>query len=103
MRIYRLQFIAPDGIYMIDVIEHAGEFWIVPEWLDNIDQGTSSPARIIRLGSAPHSKHIGAPIGDFSIPFGFPKALIFGPYPSEGLPQLDRVEAPDIRVARQIH
>lgn len=103
MAIYRCTFATKDGIYTVDVIEHAGEFWLVPEWIDNLAKGTSSPARIIRLNSVPHKKHLGAPIGDFWIPFGVPKALILGPYPSEEQPQSDRMEAPDIQVERPIH
>lgn len=96
--VYRATFPTSDGIFTIDVIYHAGEFWFVPEWNDNREAGWSMPVRIIRVNSVPHSKHLGGPLGDFSIPFGFPKALIFGPYPSEGTPQADRVESPDIRV-----
>lgn len=103
LMIYRATFPTSDGIYTVDVIEHDGEFWFVPEWIDNPAKGTSSPARIVRLNSVPHRKHLGAKTGDFSIPFGVPKALIFGPYPSTGQPQLDRVEAPDIQVVRRIH
>ena len=102
-RIYRAVFPVHDGIYTVDVIEHEGEFWLVPEWIDNRETGTSSPARIIRLNSVAHRKNLTGRRRQFEVLFGVPKALIFGPYPSEGQPQSDRVEAPDIQVARPIH
>jgi hypothetical protein len=38
-------------IHKADVIEHAGQFWIVPEWLDNIALGVTMPRRIISLAT----------------------------------------------------
>lgn len=87
-----------DGIYTVDVIAHEGEFWLVPEWLDNPSTGLSKPARIVRLKSVPHRECLGHSRADFLIPFGVPKAAIFGPYPSPGQLPLDWLEAPDIQV-----
>jgi len=35
MAIYHARYACEDGIYTIDVIAHEGEFWLVPEWIDN--------------------------------------------------------------------
>lgn len=103
MNILRAMFVANDGVYHIDVIDHAGEFWLVPEWLDNPAEGWSKPARIIRLNSVPHKKTLGGSLGDFHILSVVPKAALFGPYPYTGPLPVEMVEAPDIRVVRQIH
>ena len=96
--IYRANFVAEDGLYDVDIIDHNAEFWLVPEWLDNPSEKWSTPARIIRLNSIPHRKCLGSPLADFLILPGVPKAAIFGPYPYIGPLQVEMVEAPDIRV-----
>lgn len=96
--IYRATFIASDGIYTVNVIFWEGDFWLVPQWLDNPSEKWSKPARIIRLNSIPHQKCLGNQRGDFLIPPSVPKAAIFGPYPYAGPLPVVLVEAPDIQV-----
>lgn len=99
MTIYRLMFTEPGGVHQLDVIEHADEFWIVPEWLATTSPGLQKPARIVRLASLPHSRKIGGRIADFVVSFGVPKAAVFGLDQSGQPLRSEVVEAPDIQVA----
>lgn len=44
-----------DGVYEMDTIEHEGQMWLVPEWIDIPRKGWSRPARIVCLSLLPHS------------------------------------------------
>ena len=103
MTIYRLLFTEPGGVHQLDVIEHAGELWIVPEWLASTTPGRQRPARIVRLASVPHSRKIGGRIADFVVSFGVPKAAVFGLDQSGRPLRSEVVEAPDIQVERPLH
>jgi hypothetical protein len=88
-----------DGMFTVDVIEHEGEFWLVPGWLDNKVEGWSKPVRIIRLNSVPHQKTLGGKYSDFLVASNaIPKAVLDGhvQFGSSGL--IEVVESPDIRV-----
>jgi hypothetical protein len=100
--IFRCISVQPDGVWTLDLIHYEGEFWLVPEWDDNKIEGWSAPARIVRLGSLPHTIHLGKPIGDASVLAGAPRESVFGPYPSQMLQRGDLVEAPDIRYVRKV-
>ena len=44
------------SIIRIDVIEHMGSHWLVPEWLDGYpSEGFSTPVRAIRIDFLPHT------------------------------------------------
>lgn len=70
------------AIHQMDVIEHNGSYWLVPEWLDNIDQGITMPVRIVLLDVIPHSKpdHPGNP---FVVSGPVPKSVFEGRCPPE--------------------
>jgi hypothetical protein len=36
-------------INLIDVIEYEEKFWIVPQWLENPEEGWKSPERLARI------------------------------------------------------
>lgn len=42
-----------DLVY-VDAIEYEGGIWLVPNWLENISEKTSSPQRIIRMDTLAH-------------------------------------------------
>lgn len=94
---------AEGGIYELDIIFYEGEYWIVNEWEDNKTEGWSKPRLIVRLASLPHRLHIGAGMGDVSIPSEVPTASVLGPFPSEMLRRNDLVEAPDILFSLRSH
>jgi len=87
----------PDGsIYTMDVIKHAGSFWIVPQWNVMPEIQQQSPARIIRLDPLPHQKMKGPP-HDFVVNYPIPKAICDGLYLQPTTPPFEVVEAPNIR------
>lgn len=49
VRIYRTTVAVGGAIKMMDAIEHAGHFWLVPQWLEHTERGWITPARIICL------------------------------------------------------
>jgi hypothetical protein len=48
-----------DQIAVCDTIEHAGQLWLVPEWLRGPIPGTEKPARLISLHGLPKQPPIG--------------------------------------------
>jgi hypothetical protein len=54
LRIWTAMVGAGSDIFTVDVIEHEGKKWLVPLWLDNTDEGWSTPARIILLDLLKH-------------------------------------------------
>jgi hypothetical protein len=43
-------------LFNCDTIEHEGQFWLVPEWLEAPELGMTRPARIIPLAKLRHQK-----------------------------------------------
>ena len=73
------------GFHFVDAIEHAGHFWLVPEWVASTAQGLRSPARIILLDVLPHNRmEPGDWRGDFVLKQPIPKAVLDGSDPSRG-------------------
>lgn len=98
MKIYKALVPLADGIYTMDAIEHNGEFWLVPEWIEAHNKELKMPVRIIRLWGLEHQVTIGGPFGDFVVANPIPKAVLNGQIP----PELERaytvIERPDIRI-----
>jgi hypothetical protein len=44
----------PGTIYKVDVIEHLGDFWLVPEWFEFPELKVRKPVRIISLMNIQH-------------------------------------------------
>ncbi|WP_169731733.1 hypothetical protein [Sphingomonas jaspsi] len=87
--------IAEQGLCEMDVIEHDGEHWLVPEWLQHTKEGWMTPIRIIRLIGLQHQR--GTVWGDFLVNDPIPEAVIEGRLP-KGPSRYTVVERPDIRV-----
>lgn len=49
MKIYKTAIRIGDAVFSADTIEHEGAFWLVPEWLEHLAEGTIQPARMIRV------------------------------------------------------
>ena len=43
-------------LFNCDTIEHEGQFWLVPEWLEAPELGMKRPARIIPLARLRHQE-----------------------------------------------
>jgi hypothetical protein len=103
MKILKCQIIVrgEDGIHrhqFMDVIEHAGKFWLVPEWLDNQSQKLTMPLRIISLETMVHHRMKGNP--DFLVEDPVPIYVFDGRIPPEEAGKYVVVEGPDIRIPR---
>ena len=96
MKILEATVIVDGKIMSMDVIEHQGAFWLVPEWLDNIAEGVSMPRRIVSLATIPHEKMSGNP--DFVVSYPVPKSVFDGTAPSEIASVYVVKELPEIRV-----
>jgi hypothetical protein len=62
----------------MDVIEHAGTFWLVPEWLENRVEKWRMPARIVSLDGLKHQRTTGSPFGDFVVNEPLSEAVLSG-------------------------
>lgn len=72
-----------DGkIWKIDTIEHEGELWLVPEWLEVTYPAGQLPKRAIRLTGLDY-EDCPNPDADYFLKSPIPKAVLFGPTPPE--------------------
>jgi hypothetical protein len=86
-------------LWKCDVIEHEGDLWLVPTWLENKDEGWMTPARIVRLtGLQFQTTAEGSWMGDYVLNEPIPKSLFEGRPPEQGEKYVV-VERPDIRVS----
>lgn len=81
----------------MDTIEFEGKMWLVPEWLDNREEGFSHPTRIILLDNLPHQKSA-SPNEDFLLSDPLPKAVFDGHVPPESEFDYVVLERPDIKL-----
>jgi hypothetical protein len=87
-----------DGLHHIeimDVIEFEGQFWLVPEWLDNTSLEVTMPVRIISLATIRHSRSAGYP--EFVVEDPIPKSVFDGLIQSPEARGFVVRERPDIR------
>lgn len=87
------------AIHITDVIEHAGKFWLVPEWLDNQAQKVTMPLRIISLETLAH-KRVDWGDPEFVVTFPIPKYVFDGRIPPQEASKYVVIESPDIRIPR---
>jgi hypothetical protein len=100
MKVHKAMVIIADTTHTIvqmDVIEHAGQFWLVPEWLDNPTQRVSMPLRIVSLATMSHQRTEGA-AQEFVVNDPVPKLVFDGQIPPEQSDKFVVVELPDIRI-----
>ena len=85
------------AIHLMDVIEHRGGFWLVPEWLDNQAKTLTTPLRIVSLGTLAHQRNPGAN-PEFLVEFPVPKYVFDGRVPPGEVGKYVVVESPDILI-----
>src|SRR5436309_1102869 len=96
VRVLTAMLIIDGMVSSMDVIEHQGIFWLVPQWLDNIAAGVSMPRRIVSLATIPHERMRGNP--DFAVSYPVPKSVFDGTAPSEIAGKYVVIELPEILV-----
>ena len=102
MNVYQAQIIVAADIHdirMCDVIEHAGQFWLVPEWLDSQDGKWTKPARIVSLATLPHQRSKSYP--EFVVNDAIPASVLFGRPSLEEARQFGVVDFPEIVFPKQ--
>jgi hypothetical protein len=82
-------------VHIVDVIEHEGQFWLVPEWLENPIQRLRRPMRIVSLSRLPHQRMRNAD-PEFVVNDAIPKSVFDGQIPPGQAETYLVVELPDI-------
>jgi hypothetical protein len=85
------------SICKVDVIEHDGGFWLVPEWLDMPAQGVTMPRRIIPLARVSHQRNDGID-PEFVVNDPIPKSVFDGLAQSQIADKYGVQELPEIRI-----
>jgi len=78
----------------MDVIEHAGTFWLVPGWLDNVAHGITQPERMVPLKNLPHQRTTNRQ--EFVLHNPVPSFVFFGRIPPGMEERYAVVHSPDI-------
>jgi hypothetical protein len=66
-------------VLMMDTIRHDGKLWLVPEWLDRIDEGWRTPTRIVCMHGLQYQEITDDNEGaDFLLNHEMPKAVLDG-------------------------
>jgi hypothetical protein len=81
-------------IHEVDVVEYQGEFWLVPEWLDNSVQKITKPTRLVSLAHLPHQRVSGRQ--EFVVHDPVPSYVLFGRIPPETKGRYAVIEFPDL-------
>ena len=86
----------PDGtIWSCDTIEYKGTMWLVPQWVDFINEGIKKPIRLVRLDRFQHQA-IKFGENDFVLNEAVPSAF-FETLPPKQIPaRFVVLESPDI-------
>ncbi|MFW9874925.1 MAG: hypothetical protein ACFFG0_17600 [Candidatus Thorarchaeota archaeon] len=79
-----------------DTIKLNDKFWLVPEWIDNLSEGTRQPLRIICLDYLPHQKIDSGSPADFLLKVPIPICVFKGEVPAETKFRFEIVENPDV-------
>jgi hypothetical protein len=98
----QLIIIGDDGVNMIslmDVIEHAGKFWLVPDWIDMPVQKGTKPLRIISLETMAYDRMVGSN-PEFLVENPVPSYIFEGRIPPAEAGKYVVVEGPDILIPR---
>jgi hypothetical protein len=106
MKIYKATVIVAADVHRtcrMDVIEHDGEFWLVPEWLDNQVRRLTKPLRIVSLRTLPHQRGNARP--EFVVNDPVPKYVFDGRIPPEEAGKYVVIEDPEIYIplASRLH
>jgi hypothetical protein len=100
MKIFRtaLTFDDNSDLHFADSIEHEGQMWLVPEWVELPAEGWRTPRRLICLNTMPHERKEGDAGGDLVVTLPIPKCVFNGEVPRDAKAKYVMVERPDIRV-----
>jgi len=100
MKIYKARLAFSGGnegtVYTMDVIQHEGSFWLVPEWRDSHAERVSMPVRMILLDLIQHTRLSGNP--DFLLTETVPIEVIEGRPTQEQAKQYVVRENPAVQV-----
>jgi hypothetical protein len=80
---------------IVDVIEHAGQFWLVPEWLENHVRRVRRPARMLPLSTVAHDRMPGFD-PEFLVTETIPKDVFDGRLSGEAAARYRVAEFPEI-------
>lgn len=87
----------PGALFKVDVIEHLGGFWLVPEWIELLEQRLRRPVRIISLMTLQHQDSAGTgPLPRFLVNNPISKAVFSGHVRPEQAHGYIVMEMPDI-------
>ena len=95
MKIYKTWMLVGNEIHLVDTIEHAGQRWLVPGWLDRPSAGWSRPVRIILLDVLAHRRLPEGATEDYILEYSIPKDVFYGrspPAPGSGFVVLEQPE-----------
>ena len=81
----------------MDVIEHDGKFWLVPDWLEDGTGRVMKPVRIVSFETMDYERMAGGN-PDFFIADPVPRAVVDGCAPPEVAGKYVVIEDPDIFV-----
>jgi len=83
-------------IVLTDVVEHEGQFWLVPEWFENSVLKVRKPTRLIGIAKLRHQRSKTYP--EFVVEDPIPKSVFFDEaIPPELENKYEILESPDIR------
>lgn len=86
-------------IFKMDTIEHEGKLWLVPQWLENREEGWMTPARIILLDVLQHEDIRDSKLpADYNLNYPIPKAVLDGKTEEQSATEYVVVELPGIKV-----
>jgi hypothetical protein len=79
-RIFKTFVSVETSIFPMDTIEYEGKFWLVPRWLESIEEGWLTPERIISLENlqVQDLRKMPSPSADFSVSVPIPKFVFDG-------------------------
>jgi len=80
-KIFKTSILMNNNFYTCDTIFWQGKYWLVPEWLENIDTKKRQPKRIILVENLRHQKLSGSP-HHFAVSEPIPKDIFDGKSPS---------------------
>lgn len=91
--------------HLVDTIEHEGDLWLVPSWLETQFPHMQKPARIIRMDRRRlqflgHDV-LGTGLAIHKLDGLVPKAVLDGASASLSGPLLDVQEAPELTIRRE--
>jgi len=102
IKIYKTTVSDGQSIFPMDTIEHDNAFWLVPQWLEHIEEGWITPLRIIQLsGLRPQDFRNNPQFPfDFSLNVPIPKSVFEGRVQGAEAAKYTVVEQPPIRFQR---